>query len=71
MKKRLVFSGEYSSWWIDETQELKDELYEILLEDFIKGGQIDFKDDMKTIDEAKMVEYLKKRTSLYRKIHLP
>lgn len=59
MKKRLVFTGEYTSMWIDETQELKDELYEILLEDFIKCGELHFKESG-TIDEKQMIDYLKK-----------
>lgn len=56
--RRLLFTGEFSSMWIDETQELKNELYEILLEDFIMSGQLHFKESS-VIDEVKMVTYLK------------
>lgn len=55
---RLLFSGEYSSWFIEESQELKDTLYEILLEDFLRRGELHFKHGS-VIDEQKMISYLK------------
>lgn len=56
---RLVFSGEYSSWWVNETPEFKEALYEIMLEHLVKTGEI-FLDSRGVMDEKKLVEYAEK-----------
>ena len=56
---RLIFSGEYTSLWLNETPEFKDAVYEIMLEHFIKCGKLDV-NVLSTIDNDKALDYLKK-----------
>lgn len=67
---RLIYSGEYGSLFIDEPQELKDLIYEMVLENFVKTGEIHLLPSQPYIDTEKMIKYLRKEfmyTGVYTK----